>query len=102
MSSLADRLDQARQVRGAFGEGPSTVNTNHGRRRGADPFAEVKDRVHQALLTSLGPRLYDPHLSESELAAQVRSTLQEVIESEQTPLSHGDRTKIAQDVSDDI
>jgi pilus assembly protein CpaF len=102
MSSLADRLDQARQVRGAYGESSSAVQAHKGRRRGADPFAEVKDRVHQALLTSLGPRLYDPHLSESELAAQVRATLQEVIESEQTPLSHGDRTKIAQDVSDDI
>ena len=58
--------------------------------------------MHQALVESLGPRLYDPHLSESELASQVRATLQEVIDSEQTPLSHADRTRIAQDVSDDI
>jgi pilus assembly protein CpaF len=58
--------------------------------------------VHQALVESLGPRLYDPHLSENELASRVRATLQQVIDSEQTPLSHADRTKIAQDVSDDI
>lgn len=53
-------------------------------------------------MASLGPRLYDPHLSEQELATQVRSTLQSVIDSEHTPLSQADRTKIAQDVSDDI
>ena len=40
----------------------------------------VKERVHQALIERLGPRLYDPHLSEAELAAQVRQTLQTVIE----------------------
>jgi pilus assembly protein CpaF len=50
----------------------------------------------------LGPRLYDPHLPETELAAQVRLTLQQVIDSEQTPLSLADRTRIAQDISDDI
>lgn len=101
MTTLADRLDQARQRPGALT--PSTLpGVGVGRRRGADPFAPVKERVHQSLVESLGPRLYDPHLSESELAAQVRSTLQQVISSEQTPLSHADRTKIAQDVSDDI
>ena len=50
----------------------------------------------------MGPRLYDPHLSEAELASQVRLTLAEVIDSEDTPLSLADRTRIAQDVSDDI
>ncbi|MDN5795020.1 MAG: CpaF family protein [Intrasporangium sp.] len=104
MTTLADRLDAARQVQGAVGSTPDTIRTGPGavRRREADPFAQVKERVHQALVDSLGPRLYDPHLSESELAAQVRTTLQQVIDSEQTPLSHADRTKIAQDVSDDI
>src|SRR3546814_16398239 len=43
-----------------------------------------------------------PHLAEAELAAQVRLTLQDVIDSEQTPLSLADRTRIAQDVSDDM
>ena len=90
-------------MQGAFGaasQPPARATT--GRRRGVDPFAEVKERVHAALVETLGPRLYDPHLSEAELASQVRSTLQQVIDSEQTPLSHADRTRIAQDVSDDI
>ncbi|WP_404391257.1 CpaF family protein [Humibacillus xanthopallidus] len=102
MSNLADRLDQARQLQGSFGQGPAALRGRGATRRGVDPFALVKERVHQALVESLGPRLYDPHLSENELAAQVRTTLQQVIDAEQTPLSQADRTKIAQDVSDDI
>ena len=109
MSNLADRLERARQSTQINEPAPPNggqVRITNGavpiRRRGVDPFAGVKERVHQALVASLGPRLYDPNLSEGELAAQVRTTLQEVIDSEQTPLSHSDRTRIAQDVSDDI
>ena len=106
MSNLADRLDRARasQIAEPAPHVPvrSAPQNGAARRRGSDPFANVKERVHQSLVESLGPRLYDPHLSEAELAAQVRQTLQDVIDSEQTPLSHSDRTRIAQDVSDDI
>lgn len=106
MSSLADRLEAARRAQVYATTEPTSgieaSRANRRTRRGADPFARVKDRVHQALVDSLGPRLYDPHLSEAELASQVRMTLQEVIDSEDTPLSLADRTRIAQDVSDDI
>jgi pilus assembly protein CpaF len=101
--SLADRLDSVR--RGQSPAAPTTGGGQHSQsRRGRinDPFAGVKGRVHQALIESLGPRLYDPHLPESELAAQVRATLQETIDAEQTALSQSDRTKIAQEVSDEI
>ena len=100
--SLADRLDSAR--RSQLPSEPITpTEQRHGtRRRTEDPFTAVKGRVHQALIDSLGPRLYDPHLPEAELAAQVRQTLQETIDAEQTPLSHADRTRIAQEVSDEI
>src|SRR6476659_5403883 len=100
--SLADRLDSAR--RSALPTEPTSPTEQHrgSRRRTSDPFTEVKGRVHQALIDNLGPRLYDPHLPEAELAAQVRQTLQETIDAEQTPLSHADRTRIAQEVSDEI
>ncbi|WP_299442774.1 CpaF family protein [uncultured Phycicoccus sp.] len=105
--SLADRLDSVRRAQAAA-EAPTTQNVNGPRagaaakRRGHDPFQEVKNRVHQGLIDTLGPRLYDPHLPENELAAQVRQTLQSTIDAEQTPLSHADRTRIAQEVSDEI
>ena len=72
------------------------------RARIVDPFAAVKASVHQALLDSLGPQLYDPHLDQGELETRVRHTLQEVIDSEETPLSLSDRTRIAQEVADEI
>lgn len=100
--SLADRLDSVRRSQPAApGESSPNGQANKAR-RAADPFAEVKERVHQALIENLGPRLYDPHLPETELAQQVRTTLQQTIDSEQTPLSHADRTRIAQEVSDEI
>ena len=67
-----------------------------------DPFAEVKRSVHAELLASLGPKLYDPHMAQSELEAQVRQTLQTVVEQQQTPLSNADRARLTQEVADDI
>ncbi|MHB1474332.1 MAG: CpaF family protein [Dermatophilaceae bacterium] len=62
----------------------------------------MKASVHQALLDSLGPQLYDPHLEQSELELRVRQTLQTAIDSEETPLAAADRTRIAQEVADEI
>src|SRR5680860_1769406 len=101
--SLADRLDQARRSQP---EAPNGHDAKDGSKpavvRVRDPFAAVKASVHQALLDSLGPQLYDPHLEQVELELRVRQTLQAVIESEDTPLSAPDRTRIAQEVADEI
>ncbi len=67
-----------------------------------DPFTDVKLRVHAALLASLGPKLYDPHMTQSELEQQVRQTLQSVVEQQETPLSNADRARLTQEVADDI
>ena len=44
--------------------------------RNSDPFAGVKRSVHQGLLETLGPKLYDAHLDQRELEQQVTQTLQ--------------------------
>ncbi|MFC8502963.1 CpaF family protein [Pedococcus sp. NPDC057267] len=103
--SLADRLDSVRraaQPNTPEREAKAPGQQVQERHRIVDPFATVKASVHQALLDSLGPQLYDPHLDEQELATRVRHTLQEVIDQEETPLSLSDRTRIAQEVSDEI
>lgn len=102
--SLADRLESVRRGQQQQGAAAShNVPAAHGEKlRIADPFAAVKASVHQALLDSLGPQLYDPHLDQSELESKVRHTLQEVMDSEETPLSLADRTRIAQEVADEI
>ena len=113
--SLADRINAARASsapvlpQSASSGDAESATGQHARRslptangRPSDPFAVVKASVHQALLDSLGPRLYDPRMEESELEQQVRQTLQNVLELEETPLSATDRTRIAQEVADEI
>ncbi|HET6815604.1 MAG TPA: CpaF family protein [Mycobacteriales bacterium] len=71
-------------------------------KRHIDPFAELKRTVHQRLLETLGPKLYDAHMTQSELETKVRQTLQETLAAQDTPLTVQDRTKIAQEIADDI
>jgi pilus assembly protein CpaF len=99
--SLADRLESVRRSQQSATEAAATPAANE-RPRIIDPFATVKASVHQALLDSLGPQLYDPHLDQNELEQKVRHTLQDVIDHEDTPLSLADRTRISQEVSDEI
>jgi pilus assembly protein CpaF len=102
--SLAERLESVRRSQQAASDAANNTPapSAHERQRVVDPFAAVKASVHQALLDSLGPQLYDPHLDQSELETRVRHTLQEVIDHEETPLSLADRTRISQEVADEI
>ena len=105
--SLADRLAEAKRERGgpAVSVHPQQTESNGQRHRvqtPADPFADVKRTVHASLVETLGPKLYDSRMTESELEQQVRSALQSVIALEDRPLTMADRAKIAEEVSDDI
>jgi pilus assembly protein CpaF len=103
--TLADRLAQARRERGASTQDAPAATSRPGaprRHQAEDPFAELKLEVHQKLLESLGPKLYDARVTQSELEQKVRATLQEVLATEDTPLTLADRTRIAQEVADDI
>ena len=104
---LADRLAQAQRARGAeagAGAAPATAPALQPRfgGRSKDPFIAVKRTVHSALVESLGRKLYDAKMTQAELEQQVRLTLQTVLENEETPLSSQDRTRIAQEIADDI
>ena len=100
--NLSDRLDQARRtVPVQVGVDDASV-VHRVSRHPVDPFSALKANVHQALLETLGPKLYDPRIEAGELEQRVRQTLQTVLETEQTPLSSSDRTRIAQEISDDI
>ncbi|HVF20999.1 MAG TPA: CpaF family protein [Mycobacteriales bacterium] len=101
--SLAERLAQAKKPETAV---PAQIAHRPGapirRTRKVDPFAELKRAVHQTLLETLGPKLYDAKLTQSDLEAKVRQTLQLVLQQDETPLTAADRACIAQDVADDI
>jgi pilus assembly protein CpaF len=106
--SLADRLAQAKRDRGTLPEQQEQQDADavggpvRTRRHVADPFGDLKRAVHQSLLDTLGPKLYDARLTQSELEQRVRITLQEVLSQEDTPLTVADRAKISQDIADDI
>ncbi|WP_238350445.1 CpaF family protein [Kribbella shirazensis] len=70
--------------------------------RNADPFAGVKRSVHQGLLESLGPKLYDAHLDQRDLEQRVTQTLQAVLQRDDTPMTVSDRSRVAQEVADEI
>jgi len=104
--SLADRIAAARRDRVDATElepvGNDALATTNRVSRHIDPFTHVKQVVHQQLLETLGPELYDARMTQTDLEAKVRATLQEVLAQEETPLTVADRTRIAQEVSDDI
>jgi pilus assembly protein CpaF len=102
--SLADRLAQARRDKTAetFGDEGSALGAGDLFTPIDDPFRELKLSVHQSLIESLGPKLYDSAMTQAELEQRVRSTLQEVLSATNTPLTVPDRAKIAQEIADDI
>src|SRR4051794_7346744 len=104
--SLADRLAAARRERvdaTDIEDMPiDALDQVTKARKVADPFARVKQVVHAQLLETLGPKLYDARMTQSDLEAKVRATLHEVLSQEETPLTTQDRTRIAQEVADDI
>ena len=67
---------------------------------GSDPFAELKNRIHLALVSELGPRLFDV-----EDGGAVRSRVESEI-GEQLALERGisrdDRQRLASEIADDI
>jgi pilus assembly protein CpaF len=105
--SLSDRLAVVRQRLEDPGAdslmaGPAPAQRQRARRGRRDPFADVKKAVHEALLETLGPQLYDARMTQSELESRVRATLVDVIAAEERPLTVADRTRIAEEIADDI
>ena len=97
--TLSDRLAQ---VQAPIAKPREQSRPTRRAAHGADPFAAVKRSVHDALLDELGPKLYDAHLTLAELEGQVMQALQAVLQRDQTPLTAADRSRIAQEIADEI
>ncbi len=107
MSSLAERLAAASRDRANGAAASSDLESAKGpggriKRPDTDLFRELKATVHNRLLTQLGPQLYDANLSQGELERMVRSALQEAMQDDDVILSPADRTRITQEIADDI
>ncbi|SFC06190.1 pilus assembly protein CpaF [Nocardioides terrae] len=68
----------------------------------ADRFEAIKSSVHAELLKHLGPQLYESDLDAKELDQAVRGVLQDVLASQDRPLSNSERQRVTQEISDDI
>jgi pilus assembly protein CpaF len=67
---------------------------------GRDPFAEIKNRIHLALVSDLGPQLLDvadSHEARERAMAEIREQLQQ-----EPQLSRSDRERLAREISDDV
>ena len=103
--TLTDRINHARKAREVSGPADDAAAPTAkpvAKRVTVDPYGHIKVRVHTALLTALGPRLYDSTTTEEELNQRVRAALQDVIAADETPLPAAERTLLAQQIADDI
>jgi pilus assembly protein CpaF len=79
--SLADRLAKAQQK---------------------DRISEVRGRVQEQLVESLGPRLYDATMSDTELEGLVHQRLRELLDEEEGPLSAQEKLLIVRQIGDSV
>ncbi len=79
--SLADRLAKAQQ---------------------RDRIADVRGRVQERLVDSLGPRLYDATMSDTELEGLVHQRLRELLDEEEGPLSAQEKLLIVRQIGDSV
>jgi pilus assembly protein CpaF len=68
---------------------------------GTDPFSEVKNRIHLAVISELGPQLFNVNMDPLALRDRVMADINQHLGSE-TGISRDDRDRIARDVADDI
>ena len=68
---------------------------------GPDPFAEVKNRVHLAVIGELGPQLFNSTMDPMALRERVISDIRTHLERE-TGISRDDRERLIAEISDDI
>ena len=66
-----------------------------------DPFSEVKDRVHKAVIGGLGPRLFNTDTDPATLRARVVDDVTQELEGE-AGIARSDRERLVRELTDDI
>ena len=100
--TLADRLALAREEAGHEPAEPAPLTQRMSQLGKQDRIEEIKGSVHAELLQQLGPQLYDADMDHDELAERVHAVLAEVLGAQEKPLSHSDRARVTQEITDDI
>jgi pilus assembly protein CpaF len=69
--------------------------------RGRDPFDEVKNRIHLAVIGDLGPQLFNVNMDPNALRERVFTDIRNHLSREQG-ISRDDRERLANEIGDDI
>ncbi|HYY64631.1 MAG TPA: CpaF family protein [Gaiellaceae bacterium] len=82
--------------------GPTTLGEQMVEHRAvADPYAELKTRIHHACIAKLGPQLYTTQTDE-DLSEKVLRAVTEQLALDRTPLTREERRQITKEITDDI
>src|SRR5919201_1989412 len=66
-----------------------------------DPFADLKTRVHFAVIGDLGPQLFNVNMDPETLRERVLADVRDQL-AQETGISRDDRQRIALEIADDI
>jgi pilus assembly protein CpaF len=66
-----------------------------------DPFAELKNRVHLAVIGDLGPQLFNVSINPDELRERVLGDIRNQL-GDESGISRDDRLRLVEDIADDI
>jgi pilus assembly protein CpaF len=66
-----------------------------------DPYAELKTRIHHAVIAKLGPELFKRETNE-DLSERVFHAVTEQLAIDRTPLTREERRQIVREITDDI
>ncbi len=80
---------------------PELSPTTRQTARLGDVIGEVRTRVHQEVLDTLGPRLYE-ETGDEAIEERVHTAIGDIMAAQQTPLTAADRTQVAREVADEI
>jgi pilus assembly protein CpaF len=67
-----------------------------------DQFAEVRERVHRAVIETLGTGLLANQADEEVIARQLHGIVDAALAQEETPLSRADRDMLARQITDEV
>jgi pilus assembly protein CpaF len=101
--SLQERLRSGNGAAPAAHEGSdlATIRQPEKPAAHADPYANLKTRVHRACISKLGPELFKGETNE-ELAKRVVAIVSGELEHDTTPLTRDERQRLVRSISDDI
>jgi pilus assembly protein CpaF len=85
---LHERLSTARPFGGGLADG-------------RDPFAELKNKIHFAVIGDLGPQLYTVSVDPDELRERVLADIRDQL-TQETGIARDDRQRLALEIADDI